>query len=594
MQKQVFQDPKIILQTAIEEIDVFTRLEASRLELGENGRLIAEEKSCLRKIVDLAYYYIGPFFSNQLRKEREKRLFELKKAILRARDVIQSHSALIEKFKEGDEAQRKLAESALLTIQRYNAIVAQDTSKNFKSKTYHYERRQLLLDQEIRGRKIECPRVVSVKYESHPDCCYPAHKMLKELSQALSMGATSKDNQSISSTHKKNIPFMIDTFQMKAIRMIETHLQKPIAEIVPLVKQTLPEIDENSAADFIRMQQLIEAESGLVILVTGCFKRNESHSKFLTMPILDSFRLSFQLTHTGFPYPSQHTGWALADQWVEASPLWIDQTPSFQQINQRKKSLAHRLLFDWAFIQKIRQHFKIKRDIFDQNRHIFLPLHYQIQQALHQGVASEEAKQLLHLFYKEVECAPSVFDVLVQTQQQILDIFIKQPIQALEEKWLEAASPLRTGSCYEKFQAACLMFERYRQQVREQFDLTDICQTYVLQQGILLNKAFQYIALQYQSEKMGFPPPFLNVFERKLQACAFQQLAAFLNEYEQDLDVLDPIQIKKNLLSGYNKDLEILQTKTGDENAAPFAIVKELEHYFNSRFYLETSLSYCE
>lgn len=580
MNKQ--QDPRNILLSAIEALDVFTQPESSRLDLGEDGRLVAAKESRLERVIGLARSYIAPLFSDQLRKENQKKLSQLKKAVLQARDVIFSHSALIHKFKEGDESQRKLAESALLAIERYNAIVAQDISKPAQQETYNYDRYQLLLDQEIKGQQIELP-VTHVKYDSHPN--HPAHKTLHELSRILHSGASQKKNNS-STTHKNTMQFMIDTFHMKAIRMIETHLQKPVAEIVPLIKQDSPEIDDDLKSDFINMQQLIKGDAGSMILVTGCFKRQGSQSKFMTMPIPDSFRLSFQLTHTGFPYSSQHTGWALADQWTNASPLRPDQTPLFQQINQRRKRLAHRLLFDQSFIQDVRSHFKIKRDVFDQNRQLFLPLHRQLHQALLNEAGIEEADPYIDMFYQEAANAPSAFDFLTQVQQQVLDVFIHQPMRALEEEWLEGTSDsLRSGSPQEKYHAARSKIEHYCQQAQGRFDTFHFRQAHIVQQGRLLGKAFEAVGLQYQSEKMGFSPPLLDSFERKLQACAFQQLLTFLDNCEHRIDLLDPAQIKSDLLIASSKDLELIEASTENEHHLSFQIVNELECYFNSRFY---------
>lgn len=472
-----------------------------------------------------------------------------------------------------------------MAIERYNAIVAQDS---FHKDVYNYERNQLLLDQEIKGQQIELPHAISIKYDSHPDV-HPAHKMLKELSQVLHKGAAKKTNSTLCPTYKKSLQFMIDTFHMKAIRMMETHLQKSVAEIVPLVKQTAPEIDEESHPDFIKMQQFIEVDAGSIIWVAGCFNRNSPHSKLMTMPILDSFRLSFQLTHTGFPYPSQHIGWALADKWIEASPLRADQTPLFQQINQRRKRLTHQLLFDQEFIQKVRRHFKMKKDVFDQNRHLFLPLHRQLQQALREGISNKSENSSLEAFYQELEQAPSAFDLLTQTQQQILDLFIKQPMKALQEEWLEATTPLRIGSPQEKFQAASQRLGQHCQQAQKRLDCSQSRHAYILEQGLLLGKAFQSVALQYQSEKIGFSPPFLNDFERKLQTCAFQQLLAFLDECEHCLDNLDPAQIKSDLLIAWSKDLQLFEMSSEDDHMLPLAIVNELERYFTSRFYSHRS-----
>lgn len=591
MQRQISQNPKVVLEKAIEALEVFTQRQASRLELKEDGSLVASKNSRLERVISLARCYLAPLFSDQVRKEQQKKLQQLKNAVLRARDNIKSHSALIERYKNGDEAQRKLAELALVAIERYNAIVAGGSSVNSKSDPYNYERHQLLLDQEIKGQKIELPVTYMKNYDSHPSPdaqSHPAYKVLNELKETLCIGAKKKNNSSISSTYKKEMQCMIDTFQIKAIRLIETHLKKSFAEIVPLVKKSTPEILEGNHVDQISMHQLIEVGAGSFILVTGCFHRNAAHSPIISMPlpIADSFRLCFQLTHTGFPYPSQHTGWALVDEWIEASPLRLDQTPLFQKINQRRKNLVERLLTDHCFIQKMEQHFKIKREVFDLNRHIFIPLHCQMTQALQRGISSDEAHLILDPFYQEVLDAPSAFDALVQIQQQIVEGFIKQPIRELEEEWLEAESTLlRTGSSQEKLQTAILRFEQSRQQKIVQFDSTHIFHAYLVQQGCLLSQAFQSVGLQYLSEKMGFKPPLLNDFERKLQACAFQQLMTFLDECEHHIDMNDPEQIKRDLLYAWSKDLQLLEANSEEGFESSFAIVNELECYFNSRFF---------
>lgn len=585
--KKSYRNPTVVLQDAIEELESFTKSEASRLEVGEDGRLVAAKETRLERVVGLARSYIIPIFSDQVRREQQRKLSKIKQAILQARDIIQSHSALIEKFKEGDDSQQKLAAYALEAIQRYNAIVAQDPSdETAKFDVYNYERRHLLLDDEIKGLQIELPDVVSIKYDSHP-----AQERLKELSKTLLLGAAKKQCSTFNPIHKKADQFMIDTFRMKSIRMIQTHLtqQNTMAEVVQLVNQTPIEMDEESDPSVIIMRQLLEISPGSYILLTGNFKRNPSDSKFMRMPILDSFRLSSQLTHSGFPYPSQYTGWALADKWVEAYPLRIDQIPLFQKSDQRKKKLAHQLLHAQKVIQKARARYKIKRAIFDEHRSIFIPLHRQLQEGLREGCHLEDSDviPIFDAFYKAVNEAPSAFDLLVQIQQQILDLFVRNPLKALEDEWLEnEATPLRMGSPQERLQAACSRFQREREKAIEYLDPQDVREAFIEEQGNLLGSAFQAIALQYLSEKMVFPPPLLSDFERKLQVCAFQQLHAFLDECENRLDIIDPKQIEEELLALWTKDLRLIQSSNVDEeDQIAVALADELEVYFNSRYY---------
>lgn len=577
-------DPKVILQDAIKELELFAEAEASRLDVSETGHLIVSKETRLKRIMGLARNYIGPIFSEQMRQEQAKKFEVLKQAILNARDIVQSHSALIIKYKDGDPSQQSFYEYVLSAIQRYNAIVVKGTSAEA---VYNYERNLLLLDQEIKDHPIELPHTVTIKFDSHPGD-HPARKMFKQLGDVFAVDVIKKSNLSVLPTHKKNIQFMIDTFHVKTIRMIQAHphLQHSMAEIVPLVKEAFLEIDEESNGDFITMQQLLEIGPGFFILVSGCFKRHATDPKFLSMPVLDNFTLSFQLSHSGFPYPSQHIGWALSDKWVEAHPLRSDQVPLFQQVEQRRKRFAQLLLFDQSFIQKARHHAKLKQKVFDQNRELFLPLYLQLQTALKQYFWKEEGA-LLKDFYKELNQAASPFDLLVQTHQQIEDLFIRQPFKALEEEWLGGeATPLRKGTPQEKLQAACKKLELHRQQGEAILDLSIPRHGFIVNQGFHLGQACQSIGLQYQSEKMGFPPPLLGDFERKLQACAFQQLLSFMDVCEHRLDNPDPSQIKDDLLIGWQKDLDLLLAPSLEEaHSVPLAIIDELEFYFNSRYY---------
>lgn len=90
--------------------------------------------------------------------------------------------------------------------------------------------------------------------------------------------------------HTKVMRCMIDTFHMKTIRMMEAHLLKSRAEIVALLRQTHPEINEEGSSDTVTIRQLVEIEPGKKILVTGSFKRNPA-SQQIVMPIIESVNL---------------------------------------------------------------------------------------------------------------------------------------------------------------------------------------------------------------------------------------------------------------------------------------------------------------
>lgn len=602
MDSETFENPTAALQSAIEKLVVFTQPEAGGLEVQEDGSLVAVKGKPLDRIISLARHFIVPIFSDQARQEREKKLSQIKQEILQARDIIQSHSALIDKLKNGEPSQQRLAQSALDVIKRYNAVVERDYSSwTTKYDFYNFERNQILLDEEIKGQPIELPYAVSIQFESHPSH-HPAQKSLKELSEAFLDRPAGKNCANLSPTYKKSTQFMLDTFRMKAVRMIQSHLSNhhSLAEILSLIKQTPIEMgEEDSSHNPIIMRQVLEEVPGSRIILTGSFKRPAVDSKFLCMPILDSFHFASHLAHAGFPYPSQHTGWVLSEKLVEAYPLRGEQVPLFQQIDQKRKRLAQSLLFDQAYIQKSRQLLQLKREAFDKNSQAFLNLHQALQESILRacGKDTQEAVEVFSQFYQFLESAASPFDLLNHVQQKLNDLLVKEPARKLEEEWLESkGSLLRKGNTQEKLQHATKLLQDERERVLSALDLGKPIDAYVHLMGSVLGDGSQRILLQYFSEKIGFAPPMLNDFEQKLQCCAFQQLIDFLalftssvsfrlpSKEHPKIDTVD--QIEEEMIRLYKQEIHLFNLESIEELDQPASkIVQELEVYFPSRFF---------
>jgi hypothetical protein len=590
--EEKFEDnPTEALQAAIQKLEAFTEPEAGGLEVHENGSLIARKGKPLERVIGLAKHFIAPIFSDHARQEREKKLSLIKEEILKARDVIQSHSSLIDKLKNGDPNQQKLAESALNAIKRYNSVVKLDHSLwTTKYDFYNFERNQILLDQEIKGQPIELPHVVSIRFESHT-ANHPAQKSLRELSETFLDKPSSKGCANLSPTYKKSTQFMLDTFRMKAVRMIQQHLLQhhSVGEIINLVKQTPIDISESSTdSGELFMRQVLEELPGSRIVLTGSFTRPAVDSKFMSMPILVDFHLASHLEHAGFPYPSQHTGWALSQKLVESFPLRVDQVPLFQQIDQRRKRLAQALLFDHASIQKSRLIYKSKREIFDQDREFFLKLHQELQEAI--ILASEfeiqDFSEILNNFYEMIKNAPATFDILNSTQQKLNHLMIHEPAKKLQEEWLEVpGSYLRKGNPQEKLLQAIHLLEEERSKALAALNLEQPLDAYIHLMGNIIGRASQRIILQYFSEKIGFGPPMLNDFEQKIQTCAFQQLVDFLDGFEKS-EMLSPLKMKEEMTVFYKNEIHLFQIESIEElHQIPAKIVQELEFYFPTRFF---------
>ena len=257
-----------------------------------------------------------------------------------------------------------------------------------------------------------------------------------------------------------------------------------------------------------------------------------------------------------------------------------EQTPFFHQLQQRKKKLAHSLLFDEKVIGHSKQVYKAVREIYDTNKDHYIPLHRELQLHLLWESGQSEQSVILYPFYNAASAALSAFDLLTRTQQRLLDLFIILPSVALEEEWIgEGSSPLRTGTPEEKYQYAKQILQHKQKEALNLLS-QDSSPTgaYLRIMGPILGKASLAILLQYQSEKMGFAPPDLSDFERKLQTCAFHQMITFLNDFKQ-------IDVSHHIAKRYEEDLSLFQSKSIDKlNLKASLLTNDLASYFNSRF----------
>lgn len=585
-------DPTSVLQAAIEQIEVFTKQDAASLEVEQDGKLIAIKAQGLERIIGLARSFIGPLFSGQVRQEQQEKLQQIKKGLLDARDNLQRHTLLIEKLKEGDFAQRKLAERALEAINRYNLVVLQTPKVSKDShEVFNYERNQLLLDEEIKGKEIRLLHTVSIKYTSDPNSDL-AQKTLKGFTESFLLGEVQKRCSTISSTYKKSTQVMVDAFRMKARRHIQSHLQQfqysSLEEVLQLIKNTSIEIEDDKRPELILVRQVLELAPGSVLILTGSFKKAGNDSKLMSIPILDDFHFTHHTIQTGFPYASQHTGWTLIDQFIEAEPLRLEHVPLFSSLDKRKKEMAQKLLFDPTYIAKAKKIFKNNKKTFDAYAPEFIQFHRDLHEAILKAASilpTAEINAILDDFYHWVSSSSSPFETLNRFQQELLNHFISNPAQKLQEEWLKAESSLRRGTYHEKLQVATALLQEEREQALARLDPHLPADQFMKLFGALLGSVGQSITLQYMSEKIGFAPPMLSDFEQIMQACTFQQALTFLDELE-DTKEKTAEELLAGLQAKWCADIAIFKAENIEMIGTVIAdLTEELEVYFNSRFY---------
>jgi len=585
--EHTYENPTDAIEAAICQLESFTKSEAGYFEIQTDGSLTTQNDNALSRVKNLVSYFIAPLISEQADKVVKEKLNFIKKKVLKAKDTLLSHATLIKNLEKGDISEQRLARSALDAIEKYNAVVENDYSSWTTRYNFYNERNQLLRDDEIK-QKIELPNTFSIHYESHTPSEH-IQKSFKNLSHIFLKNSL-ETMGTLKPKLKKSAQLMMDTFRLKAMRMVQSHFthHQSTSVIIDLIKQT-PIEDVSEDDQLILLRQIVEEAPGFRIILTGSFKRLTIDSKLMSMPILESFHLASQVAHAGFPYPSQHMGWSLSEVLVQAYPLRADQAPLFQQIEQKRKNLAQALLFKRPYIQKAQKLFKLKKEVFNRDRELFLSFHQALQESILRAVGhySEEGLAVLNSFYQVVQEIASPYDMINYVQQKMNDPLMKDPAAKLEAEWLKVkGSELRKGTPQEKLQTASTILQNSIESVLAGLDLTNPVDAYVNLMGKALSFGSSKIVLQYFSEKIGFVPPVLDDYQQKIQVCAFLQLTSFLDEFSDEEEVLDVEIIKTHMISAYEKDIQIFQVDSIEEiKDLASKIAQELEIYFPSRHF---------
>ncbi|MDP1879750.1 MAG: hypothetical protein Q8K60_02265 [Parachlamydiaceae bacterium] len=275
-------DPSSALRTAIRQLDIFTSSKSAQFEVDNDGCIRESNETKIQKVIAFAKSYVTPFISS-VKNKREVEFERLKRLILEAKNTVLKHSELIESFKKGNDSQKRFAEYALTTLQRYNATVS-IVDENFENHYPDNQRQQLLSDPDIRNQTIEVLRE-------------PVQRTFLELSQALKVGGVKK----YQSKHKHFDQFMIDSFRMKAIGRIKTcvDFQNSLNQVISLIQQTEIDIQASDESEFIHLNQLIQIDSVSSVLFTGSFKRyrQAEGQKIMGLPVLDRDSFKMQIVN---------------------------------------------------------------------------------------------------------------------------------------------------------------------------------------------------------------------------------------------------------------------------------------------------------
>lgn len=628
--KKVDLRPTDKLKEAIDTLNIFTQRNLTEpipilqdLDI-ENGHLISVP-SPNKGTMGLIKGFIASVFSDKSRVEIFKKKEKIQNALTSAIDYLKAHYFMIEKLKHGNEAQKKLAEVAIDTINRYNELITNinqpATTWKDRFTRFLYDQNALTVDEEMAQHTISMPRKPATYFASTAP--NSDHQLLntKKISSSLfsvsSLTELQKSSTPLSVTPnpvERPTKQEMDAFRVKTIALLQHHtISTPMSEMLEsfhkLPIEAVLHLKEGALKDkleplenIISLHQSISLFPGEVIKIKGAFQRKDS-SQVGGIPIPESFQMFSESKQTGFPHPSQHAGWALSDNLIPHHPHRFDQMPLLFALCQKKDEMAHALLPQGSYNSKARELLRLKKQAFTEQQGFYLNLIEILVKAMLQAAPPEEnipyPESLIDTFFGDLEKHELAYDFLCQIFERIILDFIDRPFIRLQEEWLDKGHLDLNSKDSKQCLKACLdlyqeeweiAFENLKLEKEKAVKALDaLAFEFISMMGRLLGPPCRQIVLQQLSEKMGFPPPMLNPFEQFVQTALYKQVMGFLQELEIDLqaDVAHNMAIAHwHLKYQLHSDIALFKARHFDDLKEKAAVItNELEVYYNSRYY---------
>lgn len=553
MSESSTKDRKIDLQAAIGKLEAFSR-EASEIQ----------QASPLQKTILL----FREFIKSKIIVHEENK----KKEVLQAIEIVNRERLLIQKMQSGTPEERKLADSFTKAIDTYN--------KSRKVKGTPEERNTLtrLLNREWHAPmqdlpKIDLPQQFTVEYH------YPKKPIIDGSKHKISL-ITSESPPSIHLSKQYT-----ELFQMKALALLERYGIASNAEARASVKNT--PIVPIFATDPSKctLEQTLTLFPGQTILVMGSSEWNHT-TQSISRLFPETFSISLTSTQTGFPHPSQRAGWALANQLLPECPQRLDMLPNCKAFFETKKQVTFALLPNGKLVDKAKKLLKLKTEVFNTHKGVFIDMHKVFIKALIEASPSAQKDHFLDItmaFFNELECQHAPYNLISNVHQKIWDSYIAKPHQALFQAAFKEMSP-HPGHT-ENNHTTKQIFEEALRHSKNEIALLRIHAAssyekrkldYIECIGSIVGIAAEGIILQYLSEDLNFPPPTLSPFERMIQTMAYLQAEDFVQEL-----FSDSVPNERAIYSQLSK--QMMQDTLVLSNNVPLNFSNELAEYYHQR-----------
>ncbi len=606
------------LHTAISNLEQFALLNAFEpiphfyhLEL-KDGHIIPNAVDPYQKLVGLARCFVTALLSDTVRRDHEQRRDRLQQEILRAIDIVKNSYPLLDKLKNGDAAERKLADAAMATIDHFNSVIegARDRPPSWGQRfaRFLFRRSGLSVDEHLARQTIELPLPASQHCESPQDvgqACYKVSTMVPGIASNVSSKVSSLAAPQQGPLYVSLIPSHreVDAFRVKAITMIRNYgfPSTSLSEALKAVRQTPVQSADTKItkglqgeATIVTFKQTIEPFPGEVLLLEGSFRR-DAHSKVPSIPIPDSFRLFSRSSQSGFPHPIQHAGWGLCDKLLPPCPDYPEKLPLYRMLCDQKRKMAQALLPSGVLLFQAKRLLETQKELFEAYHDEFLTLHRRLASAIARATNANTNNGIIKNLFHFLKGQSAALEQLAQAYSCICDTAIVKPLEYLQNSWLSArASGSWTALTSERrLELSRSMFLEGAQEALERLKAEKLLQvpeplaTYMVFLGQLLQKPACELVLQYMSEKIGFEPPKLSPFAQRLQTATFRQLMAFMVNLEVDLGD-DPeeqrLLVKNRLVMTLEADITCFEEPLAmNANKSVTSLRKELADYYHQR-----------
>lgn len=570
----------------------------SHLEVKE-GQLVASQRSALQQKIDLANSLFTSTFSHSSTEKRDQKYHDVLDVVLQSSDVVRSYSPLIQVLEDGNPEDKKCAAHARAVIERFNKIIEQlkqpPPTWGQRFTKILYEQCGWFIGKTLTKIDIPPRTTIHIHYPENINSKVSSKKISPQL-RSLETVAASKKITSLLHTVMPSSPIPKQTaelFNMKVIALLEKYCISSHVEIRHTVKNSPIQMTMDSYK--CTLSQSLILFPGQVIEVKGTFQRDQKSLAF-SIFIPESLEFSLRSTQTGFPHPSQHAGWSLADCLIPLCPHYLEQLTHFAPLYQRKLAAAQKLLPNGTLLKKAEKLLQLKKLAFLKNQNRFIDLHKNLSLAIAEASEGEHLedrdKQTILSFFSELNHHPSPWNYLIAIHQILIDHFINRPNHALQDEWLSGKNkrlqdPDQSISFLEAQRILQDEMDKARKELHHQAQFAHsafekVTLDYIRYTGTRWSSSCKLILLQHRSEDIGFLPPRLRLIDQKIQAAAYKQMIEFLDELERDDDLEEMTEyLEKKLVT----DISLFQSSSVEElPEASFQIIQELSVYYSQRF----------